>query len=86
MHLITQETTLTEFSSRDNWLIEDPQTGALYHMKMGHLNGNKHFMYIAQEEQRACPTYIRYSIRGNTIVESKEQLLVSIQTKRFILG
>ena len=84
MKLITEETTLDEFSSENNWLVEDTKTGGIYQMRIAMLHGTECYLYVIQSGADNVPSYVRY-LHGSVIITSKVTLLGTIQLKRFYI-
>lgn len=83
MELITEKTTIEEFTSEDDWLIEDPKTGAVYQMRVAALHGGEWYMYVIQSGEMQCPSYARRAHNGAVIIASKESLLWVLIRKQF---
>ncbi|MCK5643026.1 MAG: hypothetical protein KAJ19_19620 [Gammaproteobacteria bacterium] len=83
MELITEKTTIEEFTSEDNWLIEDPKTGAIYQMRAAVLHGGEWYLYVIQSGEMQCPVYVRHLHMGSVIIAPKEALLRTLVRKQF---
>jgi hypothetical protein len=83
MELVTNEITLDKFSSKDDWLIEDPNMEAIYRMRMALLSGRDYYLYVIQTGDSQCPVYVRTAGGGAVIIASKSSVLAALQTKQF---
>ena len=85
MELITEKTTLEEFTSEDNWVIEDTKTGAVYQMRIAMLDDGQYYLYVIQSGADNIPSYARYLHTRAVIITSRVSLLSIVQSKRFYI-
>lgn len=83
MKLVTDKTTLEEFTNERNWLIEDPESGGIYQMRTSSLHGGEYYVYVIQSGAMQCPTYVRHTHNGSVVIAPMESLLHKIICKQF---
>ncbi len=86
MELITEDSTIEEFTREANWLVEDPGTGVIYQMRVSTLHVGSYYIYVIQSGDKEMPDYVRRSLNGPVIISSRLALLDAIQGKCFSVG
>lgn len=84
MELITAKTTLEEFTSKGNWLVKDPKTGAVYRMHVMRLLSGKSYMYVIQSGSSQSLRYVRRA-GGIICIALRSVLLSRVQCNQFFI-